>query len=63
MKKEIRIPIPNTRFILIARQNEDTSWNMSILDPRDGTEKSSEQRVPDPVFGLLSSIVLKTEIN
>ena len=63
MKKEIRIPIPNTRFILIAQQNEDTSWNMSILDPRDGTKKSSEQRVPNPVFGLLSSIVLKTEIN
>ena len=40
MKKEIRIPIPNTRFILIAQQNEDTSWNMSILDPRDGTKKA-----------------------
>ncbi len=63
MKKEMRIPIPNTRFILVAQQNEDTSWNISIFDPRDGTKKSSKKEIPNPVFCLLSSIVLKTEVN
>ena len=50
MKKEMRIPIPNTRFILVAQQNEDTSWNISIFDPRDGTKKAVKKKFPTLFF-------------
>ena len=60
--RKISIPVPNTRFILNGRQKEDTSWDIAIYDPQEGIEKSCKKDVSNSVFGLLSSIVLKTEI-
>jgi len=60
--REISIPIPNTRFILKGKQKEDTSWDIAIYDPREGTEKSCKKDVSNPVFHLISSLELKTEI-
>lgn len=38
-EEEIRIPIPNTRFLLIGIKQTDGSWSNSVLDPITGEEK------------------------
>jgi len=62
-KKEVRIQIPNTRFIYVGRQEEDMSWRTSVFDPDNGTSKRCEGIVPNTVFHLIASLVLKTPLN
>lgn len=44
--KEIRIPIPNTRFLLKGIKQTDSSWLTSILDPHTQEERLITDHAP-----------------
>ena len=48
--KEISIPIPNTRFIFIAEEQEDKSYNITLLIQIPIEKKNSKKEFPKTCF-------------
>lgn len=61
--EEIRIPIPNTRFLLTGIKQTDNSWNIGVFDPNTGENKKVSNNVSQTVFSLHSALILKHPLN
>ena len=48
--KEISIPIPNTRFIFIAEEQEDKSYNITLFDPDTNRKEKFKKEFPKTCF-------------
>ena len=56
--EEIRIPIPNTRFILIGIKQTDNSWSNDVLDPTTGErDRCSGPNMSNAAMSLMASIL------
>lgn len=56
--KEIRIPIPNTRFLFTGIKKTDGFWSNGILDPITGERRTlPELNMSDPAMSLMISIL------
>lgn len=62
-KKQISIPIPDTRFIFIAEEQKDNSWNIFLFDPDSNKKEEIKKDVSSAMLSLYSSLALKTDIN
>lgn len=61
--QEIRIPIPNTKFLLTGIKQTDNSWNIGVFDPNTGARRKVSNNVSKTVLSLYSSLVLKTPLS
>lgn len=61
--KEISIPIPNTRFIFIAEEQEDKSYNITLFDPDTNRKEKFKKGVSKNMLSLCSKLILNTDIN
>lgn len=60
--KEISIPVPNTRFIVIGKKQENNTWDVFLNDPRDNITKQMKYKAPNHLFRLFCQLMLNTEI-
>ena len=56
IKNKIEFPVPNTRFIFIAEQQTDGSWDIFVVDPSNNDDKKEIKKgVSNAVFSLFKT--------
>ena len=61
--KRIEIKIPNTKFIMIGKEQENKTWYTKLLDPKTNKKRTIKKEVSKHILKILASACYNTELN